>query len=102
MASEGGREGDSLNQELVQAPYRFDFFQAVRLLEHRQRERARRGASPKRLPVGHDDPDHELVHFRAYPSLSFPSGATSQILEVAAGTDQDRDPPPPEMVVTFL
>jgi type VI secretion system protein ImpH len=101
MATQGGREGHSLNQELIQAPYRFDFFQAVRLLEHRHRERARRGASPDRTPVGQDDPDREVVHFRAHSSLSFPGGAISQVHDVAAA-DPDRDPPPPELIVTFL
>ena len=102
MASEDRRESTSLNEELFQAPHRFDFFQAVRLLEHRQRERVRRDASQQRQPVGQDDPHHEVVHFRAHPSLSFPAGALSQFREALAGSGKDREPPPPEMVVTFL
>jgi type VI secretion system protein ImpH len=104
MATEDGREGLSLSQELLQTPYRFDFFQAVRLLDHRQRElaRARPETGTQLQPVGHDDPHHEAVQFRVEPSLSFPAGAVSQLREAAARPDGDEQPRSPEMVVTFF
>jgi type VI secretion system protein ImpH len=102
MATEDGRESAGLNQELFRAPYRFDFFQAVRLLEHRRRERARQELGQSHRPVGHDDPRHEIVAFRAHPSLSFPAGAISQIREAVGGPGADHEAPPPELVVAFL
>ena len=42
MASADGRETADLNRDMLEAAYRFDFFQAVRLLEQRKRLRDRR------------------------------------------------------------
>jgi type VI secretion system protein ImpH len=102
MASEDGRESSSLNRQLFQAPYRFDFFQAVRLLEHRSRERLRGDLGERVQPVGHDDPLDEVVSFRALPSLSFPAGSVNQIREVAGDRGKGRAGPLTEMVVSFL
>jgi len=78
-------------------PYRFDFFQAVRLLDSHARgvDEARR-----RWPVGHDaTPVQEIVRFRAPASLSFPSGSIVGL----APSDSDVDGKnPPEMTVPFL
>lgn len=101
MASEDGRESLGLNRELIAAPYRFDFFQAVRLLEHRSRERATKEGLSRREPVGHDDPGREIVLFRALASLSFPSGAISQLRDAEKAVDK-LDAVTPELVVTFF
>lgn len=95
MAPQGGRERTGLIAELFRAPYRFGFFQAVRLLEHRERERTRDDPDRRRKPVGHDDPKREVVGFRALPSLGFPAGEVSQL-------DEPANAPAPEMTVTFL
>jgi type VI secretion system protein ImpH len=101
MASEDGRERAGVNRALFEAPYRFDFFQAVRLLEYRNRER--RGREPGTGPasVGQDEPGGEIVRFRAQASLSFPPGSIGDLREPAVRGDASK-PSPPEMTVTFF
>ena len=54
-----------LKDLLYDEPYRFEFFQAVRLLEK---------IFPEREIVGHDAlPAKEVVRFRSRPSISFPA-----------------------------
>jgi type VI secretion system protein ImpH len=82
---------------LAAEPYRFDFFQAVRLLRWAARERDESDSTASR-PVGHDySPAEEVVRFRSLPSLSFPAAAI-QKLEWAEEDRRSR----PEMHVTFL
>ena len=72
---------------LFAAPGKFDFFQAVRLLE-------RLASTDGRAAVGGDTaPESEAVHFRVLPALRFPSGPVSK-----ASADGNM---PPELVVTF-
>src|SRR5437763_9046835 len=72
---------------LFAAPGKFDFFQAVRLLE-------RLAASSDRAAVGGDTaPEQEAVHFRVLPALRFPAGPVSKASAEGEG--------PPELVVTF-
>jgi type VI secretion system protein ImpH len=97
MAAEDGRAGTGLSRELFQAPYRFDFYQAVRLFERWQRERAEADPRGQRGSVSQDQLPREAVRFRALPSLSFPTGEISQVRESPDGPEA-----PPEMVVTFL
>src|SRR4051812_29925866 len=69
---------------LFAEPGRFDFFQAVRLLE--------RGT---RAAVGGDAaPEREAVHFGVQPALRFPAGPVAKVF--TPGPDD-----PPEMWVTF-
>lgn len=73
---------------LLQEGYRFGFFQAVRILER---------ANPDRAPVGRDAaPQHEVARFGAWPSMTFPA---SQIYEATRSADGDR---PTELTVTFF
>jgi type VI secretion system protein ImpH len=107
MASADGGKRDSVNRALLEASYRFNFFQAVRLLEHRLREGARSTPtddSPRDgQGVGRDlHPKQEGVRFRAHTSLSFPAGAISEIRRVPVSPDAPAGAHPPEMVVTFL
>jgi type VI secretion system protein ImpH len=80
--------GDATVADLLyREGYRFDFFQAVRLLER---------MNPGRSPIGrHAPPEDEVVRLRNHVSLGFPP---SEIWDVTA--------PPPEapgtMVVTFM
>jgi type VI secretion system protein ImpH len=92
MATEVGRTDPPLAQLLLDEPYRFDFFQAVRLLEQ---------INPGRRPVGHDgDPSSEAAHFRSRASLIFPP---SQVYRIE-GNDaaQNGEAAAPKMTVAFM
>ena len=79
MAVANGRTGAAVIGQLFREPYRFDFFQAVRLLDsHARREAETR----RRYSVGHDAaPVQEIVRFRVPASLSF---AAASIVALAA------------------
>ena len=105
MAAASGRKSATLADQLLNEPYRFDFFQAVRVVERMHRERARGQAM---APVGRDhEPAREVLRFRALQSLSF---APSSISEVRGrdrsppGNDDEDDPRSSqlEMVVSFM
>jgi type VI secretion system protein ImpH len=88
MATESRRADPSLEHVLFEEGYRFDFFQAVRVLER---------LYSARLPVGRSSiPSKEAVRFRSLLSLSFPP---SSIYDVAYPDNGDS---PPEMVVAFM
>ncbi|OLE51440.1 MAG: hypothetical protein AUG51_23390 [Acidobacteria bacterium 13_1_20CM_3_53_8] len=90
MAAESRRTDPPLDQELFDEPYRFDFFQAVRLLER---------IDPRRLPIGHEgDALREAVRFRTRQTLSFPASEIHQLTR--NGTDEKDEPP--EMMVAFM
>lgn len=72
-------------RELDREPYRFDFFQAVRLLELMDRTRQVVG----RFTHPHD----EAVRFGAHPSVSFPASEIQSL---------DRNQSPPAMRVNFM
>ena len=101
MAGADGGEPAGVSRTLWESPYRFDFYQAVRVLEYRLRER--RGEEPASVgAVGHDDADSELVRFRAQVSLSFPATAISELRHPTGDGDDRVAASPPEMTVTFL
>jgi type VI secretion system protein ImpH len=97
MASTIGRTGPALERklpsladQLLDSGYRFDFFQAVRLL---------RAMYAGRKPVGgYEDPAEEVVRFHAHNTLSFPA---SEVYEVAAPSDVQSGGPA-HMWVTFM
>lgn len=110
MATQGGRPDAPLAKLLFDEPYRFDFFQAVRLLER---------IAPERAPVGHGGtaPAREVVRFRTRQTLEFPASQIHELdrpagegappAEGAAETnkaraDGRRPPPPPQMFVNFM
>lgn len=77
--------------ELYEHPYRFDFFQAVRLLEQYH---------PERVPVGNDGPPTlEVIRFRSNPSLDFPA---STIQSLIPGRLEEERALPDELVVNFF
>jgi type VI secretion system protein ImpH len=89
MAATYGTTDSPLKDHLFAEPYRFDFFQAVRLLEQ---------IDPERAPVGQDsEPLNEAVRFRTRASLTFPP---SQIFKLAGGRSENGGPP--EMTVAFM
>jgi type VI secretion system protein ImpH len=103
MAPENGRKSAGLSDHLLREPYRFDFFQAVRLLERMAYERAEEDPAGQRFPVGQDRaPEKEVVRFRAHASLSFPAASISGIRLPAPRPGSEREVPPPEMTVSFL
>ncbi len=88
MAAESGRSDPSLVDRLFQEFFRFDFFQAVRLLE---------AIYPEKKPVGYSpSPKDEAVRFQADVSLNFPPSAI-QDLEPATG-----DSEPAKMTAAFM
>jgi type VI secretion system protein ImpH len=103
MAAADRRAGPGLSGRLFAEAHRFDFFQAVRLLERVLGEAARRAGHAPRQPVGRDRPaDQEVVRFRALPALSFPAGAVSQIRLPDGAPGPDGDAVRPDMVVACL
>lgn len=80
-----------LDQVLLDEPYRFEFFQAVRLLEK---------AFPEKRPVGRKAmPNEEVVRFRSRVALDFPA---SEIHEFREAVDQRTDEQRLEMLVNFM
>ncbi|HEY3968276.1 MAG TPA: type VI secretion system baseplate subunit TssG [Planctomycetaceae bacterium] len=95
MAEAGRQPGAALSDQLFREPWRFEFFQAVRLLEWLAWERAQAGAE-SRAPVGHDErPQHECVRFRVPPSRGFPASEIASLVETTPDAA-------PEMEVNFL
>jgi type VI secretion system protein ImpH len=80
-----------LNEKLFAEPERFEFFQAVRLLEKMFSERA---------PVGRDQlPANEIARFRSHVSLYFPP---SEIHELRVGEDEFTGKQKLEIFVNFM
>ncbi|HXF43549.1 MAG TPA: type VI secretion system baseplate subunit TssG [Pyrinomonadaceae bacterium] len=72
-------------------PYRFSFFQAVRLFEK---------IYPNRKPVGDDAmPEQEVVRFRSYISLDFPA---SEIYEIQKVFDELTETERIEMTICMM
>ncbi|MAR90908.1 MAG: type VI secretion system baseplate subunit TssG [Pseudomonadales bacterium] len=72
MATARRRKSLALTEQLQQAPYRFEFFQAVRLLELAARSRAQGGEKFARVPVARGaPPNRESIRFQAQASLAF-------------------------------
>ncbi len=97
---------DSQHLELIRSltehPYRFDFFQAVRLLTRGASHATSNKVSDKEnlaRPVGHDyAPHREIVRFRAFPSHSFSSAEIISFVPSAPQSGQIVA----EMTVSFL
>ena len=81
----------SLEQKLLDEPYRFEFFQAVRLLEKMFSERSN---------VGHDAlPSKEVARFRSHAANSFPPSQIFQINEIEEDYSDDKKL---EVIVNFM
>lgn len=86
-AAFGWHREKSVEEWLFAEAYRFDFFQAVRLLEL---------MFPDRAPVGEgSEPEKEPVHFSARIAFDFPA---SDVQELFSGKDDS----PASMVTNFL
>jgi len=91
MAAAGRTPDPDLTQSellhsLTSEPFRFAFFQAVRLLQRAGPDSSRVG--------GYGDPSAEAVRFRAHPSLSFPASEIQSL--------EYRGQLPPAMTVNFM
>ncbi len=80
-----------LNELLFEEPYRFEFFQAVRLLERIYPERAALTETPS--------PEKEVVRFRGNPSLRFPPSEIQHLVEVV---DEETGEKRVEMMINFM
>lgn len=90
MASARGRAGDHLIRKLLEEGYRFEYFQAVRIIEQ---------LFPERSPVGADGPpSREAVRLRPTLSFNFPSSTLFEVLDRRA----EDDAPPFELLVQFM
>jgi type VI secretion system protein ImpH len=88
MATQSRGTDPAVEDLLFEAGYRFDFFQAVRVLER---------LYPHRQPVGGDaSPADEVVRFCARLSLSFPPSAIHEIRRAEDGAA------PAQMTVAFM
>jgi len=89
MATSQRRPDVALIERLFEEPFRFDFFQAVRLLERVGKSRA---------PVGLDGPyARETVRFAQHVSMIFPASAVESLERDAEGGEA-----PPRMETTFI
>jgi type VI secretion system protein ImpH len=95
----GAGSQPSVAQKLFHEPYRFQFFQAVRLLER---------LFPERLPVGRVSeeeqviaPSREVARFRTHASLRFPPSQVHDLKRAETGEDGD-DADPLQMEVAFM
>lgn len=80
-----------LNQVLTDEPYRFEFFQAVRLLEK---------VFPEKRAVGRNAmPHEEVVRFRSRIAVDFPA---SEIHEIRESVNEKTDEERLEMLVNFM
>jgi type VI secretion system protein ImpH len=80
-----------LNQKLFEEPYRFEFFQAVRLLEK---------IFPELANVGHDSlPLKEVARFRSHASNTFPP---SEVFEINETTDDFTGEQKREVIINFM
>ncbi len=103
MATAGGRKRASVTSRLLDKPYQFDFFQAIRLLERIAQEDP--GAYPHWRSIGHDGPpQRELVQLRVLCSRTFPP---SEIYAIVRRRPDAHDAPPEgeppfAMTTTFM
>ncbi|MBI1249276.1 type VI secretion system baseplate subunit TssG [bacterium] len=103
MGTEGRRKRATVASRLIEKPYQFDFFQAMRLLERVAQE------DPESFPnwksVGQDGPPRlELVQLRVLCSRTFPPSEVTSIIRRRQNTDEPASEtgPPFTMTTTFM
>ncbi len=103
MATPRGRTYPPVIDQLLTEPWKFEFFQAVRLIELCAAERILDGSSRHLFVVGHDDPPSaEMIRFRALVSHSFPTGEIAALTLLAPEVDDGSSEFRLEMVVPFF
>ncbi len=107
MVTQGGHENAALVRRLFEEGYRFDFFQAVRLLEHHRRNRLREiepehsESSCEEQNAGFRAADG-AVQFRSVPGLQFPAGPIQRIETPKPDPETGRCHGLPQIFVTML
>lgn len=93
MATTRRRTSTAVSEQLQQTPKRFEFFQAVRLLERAARQRASEHPFAQ-VPVGLGaPPNRESIRFRANASLAF-RGTDIEQVEITDTISQDAEEAP--------
>ena len=109
MGADGGRNSPAVNNYgwgkqaavedwLFAEGHRFDFFQAVRLLEIIHTLNGERLVPPGQSA----DPTKEIVHFRSEVKLDFPSSDVAQVKRKKDIPQSEQPKAPAEMTVNFL
>ncbi len=104
MADPQRRSDPGLIDQLFEEPYRFDFFQAVRLLQR---------LAPDRVPVGQDGPyAREAARFAQHLTLAFPASSIHELDRVYGPrgarpghpprVEDDADGKPPRVITSFM
>ena len=105
MAASSGDEATALIDRVFSEGHRFEFFQAVRVLEHFRRNQQVGGngehaAMPTAGELRQRDLNQEAVRFRSTAGLRFPAGDIQRIDPGGAEVDGDRSLP--QMFVTMM
>lgn len=101
MAAEVRRNDAAVTQRLQEEPWRYDFFQAVRLLERAAQAEVAAGKRVPARPVGYDyAPEEEVARFHALASLAFPPAPIAAVSSDSAA--QSPGARSAQMVVAFL
>lgn len=109
MGADGGRNSPAVNKYgwgksagvedwLFAEGYRFDFFQAVRLLEFIHTTHGESLSSPGQGV----DPTKEIIHFRSAVKLDFPASDIAQVKRRKDIPPREQPKAPAEMTVNFL
>ena len=107
MAAAVRGANNTVSATLFAQAHRFEFFQAVRLLERLSLEQSRRDGAAERVGVGLDprSDQREIVRFRALPAFDFPAGEVVDLSRRPLAQDRPGERPPalpPEMRVAFM
>ena len=95
--------GHSSLDFLAREWFRFDFFQAVHLLEIAAQSATSASAAGAGDPVGKDfAPGSEVIRFRAAASQSFPGSTITAYQPSKKGTERGQSRIPAQMTVSFL
>lgn len=103
MGTESRRKRATVANRLIEQPYQFDFFQAMRLLEKMAQEDPE--TYPNWKPIGQDGPPHrELVQLKVLCARTFPPSEVASIVRRRPDAE-DAPPegePPFTMTTTFM
>ncbi len=103
MATSSGRTHPSVIEQLIHEPWKFEFFQAVRLVEQAAAEQMLDDQQSPVQAVGHDAaPDQELLRFRALPGHTFPPAEITTLTPLVSADQPAAQSLRFEMVVPFF
>lgn len=92
----------NITKQLLTYPERYSFYQTVRLLEAINHEKLAAHPSWQQFPVGYDfSQQYEVVRFTVDPTLRFPAGEVTKIVEPTFVSEKN-NLSPAKMAVTFM